>query len=70
MVSKMFFRDLETSRLYLKNISPEDREFVFTQFSNDDVNQFLFDAEPLTSYGCGIVHLKFIRNIKEARNGH
>ena len=48
----MFFRGLETDRLYLKNISPEDREFVFAQFSNEYVNQFLFDAEPLVDiYG-------------------
>ena len=46
-MDKMFFRELKTDRLYLKNISPEDREFVFAQFSNEHVNQFLFDAEPL-----------------------
>ena len=44
----MFFRDLETDRLFLKNISSDDREFVFTQFTDGRVNQYLFDAEPLT----------------------
>ena len=33
----------------LKTISSQDREFVLRQFSNDDVNQYLFDAEPLGS---------------------
>ena len=44
----MFFRELETDRLFLKNISPVDRDFIFTVFSNDDVNRYLYDAEPLT----------------------
>lgn len=43
----MFFKELETERLILKNISTEDREFIFDQFSNASVNQYLFDAEPL-----------------------
>lgn len=43
----MFFRELETDRLYLKNISTNDREFIFAQFSNNEVNRYLFDAEPL-----------------------
>jgi len=45
----MFFRELETSRLYLKNISVNDRDFIFKQFSNDDVNKYLFDSEPLVN---------------------
>jgi ribosomal-protein-alanine N-acetyltransferase len=44
----MFFRELETDRLFLRNISPDDRDFIFTVFSNDDVNKYLYDAEPLT----------------------
>lgn len=43
----MSFHDLETERLYLRTISPEDRHFILQQFSNDEVNQYLFDAEPL-----------------------
>lgn len=43
----MFFKELETDRLYLKNISMDDREFVFEQFSNSEVNRYLFDAEPV-----------------------
>lgn len=44
----MLFKNIETERLLLKNISIDDREFIFSQFSNDKVNQYLFDAEPLT----------------------
>ena len=43
----MLFKVLETNRLFLKNISAEDREFILTMFSNDEVNRFLFYAEPI-----------------------
>lgn len=43
----MLFKDLKTERLILKNISIADRDFIFDQFSNESVNQYLFDAEPL-----------------------
>lgn len=45
----MLFNDIETERLLLKNISMEDRNFIFSQFSDDVVNRYLFDAEPLTA---------------------
>ena len=44
----MFFREIETNRLFLKNISLEDREFIYAQFSNEETTRYLFDAEPLT----------------------
>jgi ribosomal-protein-alanine N-acetyltransferase len=44
----VFFKELQTDRLFLKNISSDDRDFIFTVFSNDDVNRYLYDAEPLT----------------------
>ena len=47
----MFFRELETDRLLLKNISQEDREFIFALFSDDRINQYLFDSEPLADIG-------------------
>ena len=44
-----FFKQLETERLLLKNISSDDSDFIFTLFSNEDVNAFLFDAEPVAT---------------------
>lgn len=44
----MLFNNIETERLILKNISIEDRDFIFSQFSDDVVNRYLFDADPLT----------------------
>ena len=43
------FKELETERLFLKNISAEDKDFIFEQFSNDDINRYLFDAEPMVN---------------------
>ena len=45
----MFFHEIETERLLLKNISYKDREFILKEFSNDSINKYLFDAEPLNS---------------------
>jgi [ribosomal protein S5]-alanine N-acetyltransferase len=45
----MFFKELETDRLVLKNICSEDKDFILKQFSNDTVNQYLFDAESLNN---------------------
>lgn len=42
------FRDLETERLLLKNICHEDDAFFYKQFSSDEVNRYLFDAEPIS----------------------
>lgn len=45
----MFFENLETERLLLKNIGYEDRDFIFKQFSDPAINEFLFDAESMES---------------------
>lgn len=45
----MFFKNLETERLWLINISENDSAFILAQFSDDAVTRYLFDAEPLTS---------------------
>ena len=44
----MFFQELETERLCLKNISMDDEAFIYAHFSHGDVTQYLLDAEPLT----------------------
>lgn len=41
------FIDLETDRLKLNSIGYDDTEFLCIQFSNDEVNRYLFDAEPI-----------------------
>lgn len=44
----MFYKNLETERLLLKNIEPSDRDFIFSMFSDDVVTRYLYDEEPLT----------------------
>ncbi|ADL50063.1 GNAT family N-acetyltransferase [Clostridium cellulovorans] len=44
----MLFKNIETERLLLRNIDIEDRDFIFSMFSDDTVNRYLFDADPLT----------------------
>lgn len=44
----MFFEDIETERLLLKNISFDDRVFILKQFSDEVVNRYLFDVEPIS----------------------
>jgi ribosomal-protein-alanine N-acetyltransferase len=41
--------NIETNRLILKSISAEDRDFIFSLFSDDIVTKYLYDEEPLTS---------------------
>ena len=43
------YKELKTKRLTFKNINHDDIDFIYNQFSNDFINQYLFDAEPLTS---------------------
>lgn len=45
----MFYKELQTDRLILKNIGYDDIPFISKQFSSDEVNTYLFDAEPVHS---------------------
>lgn len=42
-----FFNNLETDRLLLKNIDMEDKEFIFSEFSDPVINKYLFDEEAM-----------------------
>jgi len=43
-----FFKDLDTDRLTLKCIGHDDDEFFCKQFSTPKVNEYLYDAEPVS----------------------
>lgn len=43
------FIDLDADRLLLKCISYDDAEFLYKEFSNEDVNRYLYGTEPCTS---------------------
>ena len=42
------FIDIETKRLSLKCIDQSDRDFIFQEFQNDFINNYLYDQEPMT----------------------
>ena len=42
------FLTLQTGRLTLRPLEPEDRDFVFRHFSNPEVNRYLYDEPPVT----------------------
>jgi ribosomal-protein-alanine N-acetyltransferase len=65
----MLFHEIETERLLLKNISFEDRDFILYQFSDDTVNRYLYDAEPLKSLDEADEIIKFYLQ-PEPRNQH
>ena len=43
------FKNLETERLLLKSIDKNDRDFIFKEFTNDFINNYLYDEEPMTN---------------------
>jgi len=47
-MQNLVFTDLSTPRLILTGISIDDLDFIYTQFSNEEVNRYLFDAEPVS----------------------
>ena len=59
--------NIETKRLLLKCIDQSDREFIFEEFQNDFINQFLFDAEPMTDIKEADDLIEFY-NMQEPRN--
>lgn len=65
----MLFTCLNTERLLLKNIAEDDKEFIFSQFSNDSVNKHLFDAEPMKDIAEAEELIRFYR-MPEPRGQH
>jgi len=61
------FVNIETERLLLRCIDHSDREFIFEEFQNDFINQYLFDAEPMTDIREADSLIDFF-NMKESRN--
>lgn len=63
------FKELETKRLRLKNIGYEDADFVYKEFSTDEVNNYLYDAEPISSTAEAKQLIEFYTQ-EEPRNQH
>lgn len=48
--SPLYFPDLETERLYLRQLAADDTAFIYRHFSDAQVTEFLMDEPPLASY--------------------
>jgi ribosomal-protein-alanine N-acetyltransferase len=67
----MFFINLETERIFLKNVGKEDRNFIYNLFSpgNDDVNKFHPDDAPYKNISEADEEIKYYIT-PEPRNLH
>lgn len=54
----------ETKRLNLRVIEEVDQDFIYKQFSNELVNQYLFDAEPLKNIEEALDIIHFYRKTR------
>jgi ribosomal-protein-alanine N-acetyltransferase len=61
------FVDIETKRMQLKCVETSDRDFIFEEFQNEFINQFLFDEEPMTAIEQADSLIEFYE-MKEPRN--
>ncbi len=61
------FQNLATNRLELRIINNSDRDFIFEEFQNDFINNYLFDAEPMTDISQADELIEFYNAI-EPRN--
>ena len=66
----MEFVNLETERMYLKNIAIEDAEFMLEHFSNMEINQFLFDAVPYQNLEEALALIRFYEEEKKIDIGY
>lgn len=57
----------ETNRLILRVIDERDQAFIYKQFSNDIVNQYLFDAEPVQNLDEALEIINFYRHTTPKR---
>ena len=65
----MHFEELETRRLKLLNISNNDCDFIYNEFSNEFINRYLFDVEPVKNKSEAQEIIDFY-TVPEPRNRH
>jgi len=65
----MQFEELETKHLKLINISNTDNDLIYKEFSNDFINKYLFDAEPVKNRNEAQEIIDFY-TVPEPRNQH
>lgn len=65
MKHRLNFPDLETDRLILRAICPEDEEFVYRQFSDPEVTRHLYDEEPVATMEEAGAIIEFYENSEQ-----
>ena len=61
------FVNIETERFLLRCVDQSDRDFIFEEFQNDFINEYLFDEEPMTDIAQADALIEYF-NMKEPRN--
>lgn len=68
LIDRSFFKDLDTERLLLKNISLADADFFFQEFSNPVVCKYMVDEEPFQTIDDAIKWINIYNNDVIAHN--
>ena len=68
MLDRSFFKDLNTERLLLRNISLEDADFFFQELSNPIVWKYMIDEEPFRNIDDAIKWINVYNNEVIAHN--
>lgn len=58
----LFFPNLQTERLILRQLTLEDIDFIFQHFSNPQVTQYLMDEPPVANVEEAQAIIKFFQN--------
>jgi [ribosomal protein S5]-alanine N-acetyltransferase len=61
-------QEIKTERLILKPIDENDLEFIYQEFSNDFINRYLYDFEPMVNIDEAKAVIDFYINTKKYYN--
>ena len=61
-MKQIYFPNLETDRLVLRELALEDTEFIYSHFSDPAITQFLMDEPPLSAQSQAREIINFYRN--------
>lgn len=65
MAESLMFPNLQTSRLIIRNIEANDKEFIYKLFSNEKVCEFLYDEEIFTNVNDAVAFINWNSNPEE-----
>ncbi|CAG9622695.1 GNAT family N-acetyltransferase [Sutcliffiella rhizosphaerae] len=65
MSKQLFFPEIETNRLNLRNVNDTDSDFIFKLFSNEKICEYLYDDEIFTKKEDAIEFIAWNRDPEE-----